>query len=376
LKLEGTYTFEAPQQVVWDALMDPDVLARVMPGCEKLEKIGENDYESVLKIKVGPVQGTFTGNVTLSELNAPHSYHMSVKGKGAPGHMTGEGEVRLEHKDGVTIMHYGGEAKIGGRLAGVGQRLMESSAKSLTHQGLEGLNHQIQARMKPAVTPPQPPPDSGGGVTTPSPRYTPPPAPPALSQTEFAMGVARHMVDDLIPPSSRPWLVAAAGSLVAVVALWWVGRRYERPSMEELGQQFSELREQQIKPAVAELGRQLAQLDERQLKPFMQQLSRQLADLDEQQVRPFVQEFSQYVTANFNEKKLRHLGKSLQHNGLGHWNDYMRDHLANETKRLAKARASLNMTRPEPSPAMGGVVAGLVAVGALAWWFFNRSSES
>ena len=82
MKLTGTYTFNAPRELVWEMFLDPTVLAQIMPGCEELVKVGDNEYEGQLKIKVGPVQGSFKGNVQLSELNPPHTYHMEVNGKG------------------------------------------------------------------------------------------------------------------------------------------------------------------------------------------------------------------------------------------------------------------------------------------------------
>ncbi len=147
MELSGTYTFDTPREVVWQALMDPEVLASVMPGCEKLEQSGENEYQGVLKIKVGPVQGEFQGTVRLADLHAPESFRLSVDGKGAPGFMKGEGEVHLEAQGALTVMHYAGKAQVGGRIASVGQRLLDSTAKSITRQSLEGLHAQVKARM-------------------------------------------------------------------------------------------------------------------------------------------------------------------------------------------------------------------------------------
>jgi hypothetical protein len=216
VKLEGTYTFEAPREAVWPALLDPDVLAKVMPGCEKLDQIGENEYKGILKIRVGPVQGQFEGVVTLADISAPESYRMRVDGKGAPGFMKGEGQVHLEDQGESTLMHYSGEAQVGGRIASVGQRLLDSSARALTKQSLEGLHEQIKARMQAnashqaevalAGEPPQP-----VEVNAPS-------------QTEFALGVAKHLLNDLVPAPQRPKLIAAG--LVFLTSLmvlnWWM----------------------------------------------------------------------------------------------------------------------------------------------------------
>jgi carbon monoxide dehydrogenase subunit G len=216
VKLEGTYTFEAPRSVVWQALLDPNVLARVMPGCEQLEQIGENEYKGALKIRVGPVQGQFEGVVTLADINAPDSYRMKVDGKGAPGFMKGVGEVHLEDQGASTLMHYSGEAQVGGRIASVGQRLLDSSAKALTRQSLDGLHEQIKARVQ-----------TGAGdqaEEAPVGEQSRAAEVSAPSQAEFVLGVAKHFLDDLVPEPQRPRLIAA--SLVFLASLfvlnWWM----------------------------------------------------------------------------------------------------------------------------------------------------------
>ena len=212
MKLEGTYTFDAPREVVWQALLDPEILAKAMPGGEKLEQTGDNEYKARLKIKVGPVQGQFEGTVALSDIHAPHSYRMHVDGKGAPGFMKGEGEVHLEEQNGSTLMHYSGEAQIGGRIASVGQRLLDSSAKALTRQSLDALHQQIKARTQP------PHPDE------------PPPEVEAPSPTQFAAGVAKQVLDDLISHEQRMLLLAGGLGILALVLIlnWWMDRLAER----------------------------------------------------------------------------------------------------------------------------------------------------
>lgn len=219
MKLEGTYTFEAPREVVWQALLDPNVLAKVMPGCEQLEQVGENEYKGLLKIRVGPVQGQFEGLVNLSDINAPHSYRMQVDGKGAPGFMKGVGEVRLEDQGEATLMHYSGEAQVGGRIASVGQRLLDSSAKALTRQSLDGLHEQIKARTQVQASAATHRADEALiGEQPQAARVSAP------SQTEFALGVAKHLFDDLVPTPQRPKLIA--GGLVFLASLvmlnWWM----------------------------------------------------------------------------------------------------------------------------------------------------------
>jgi len=222
MKLEGNYTFEASRDVVWAALMDPEVLARVMPGCEKLEQVGDDQYEGMIKIRVGPVQGKFQGKVTLKDINEPDSYSMVVDGKGAPGFMKGEGQVELEDKGNTTLMHYTGEAQVGGRIASVGQRLLDSSAKALTKQSLDGLNKQIQARVQAAAAD-----ESNESASQQSGGQTASKAPvadiEAPSEIEFAMGVAKNMLDDMLPAERRPVLIAAGAGVLALILFlnWW-----------------------------------------------------------------------------------------------------------------------------------------------------------
>lgn len=147
MKIEGQHLFAATPELVWDAVTDPDVLAKVLPGCEDFHAVGENEFEGKLKIKVGPVQGEFMGNVLLTELDQPRSYRLKLKGKGAPGFVEGDGAVELVPDAGGTMLKYSVDAKIGGRIATVGQRLLDSSSKVITRQALEGLEGQIGARI-------------------------------------------------------------------------------------------------------------------------------------------------------------------------------------------------------------------------------------
>jgi uncharacterized protein len=148
VKVAGTYTFEAPRDIVFEMLQDPEVLAKIIPGCEQLNKTGENEYDAALNISVGPVKGQFKGGVSLADIVAPESYTMNVNGKGPAGFVNGVGKVRLEEQDGGTLMHYDGDATVGGRIVSVGQRLLDSVAKSMIKQSLEGVNTHIKARIE------------------------------------------------------------------------------------------------------------------------------------------------------------------------------------------------------------------------------------
>lgn len=227
MKLEGTYTFDAPRELVWEMLQDPAVLAKVMPGCQKLEKVGENSYAGKLKIKVGPVQGVFKGAVQLSDLQAPHSYVMDVDGKGPAGIVKGKGQVFLEEEEAQTIMRYTGDANVSGRIASVGQRLMDSSAKAITKQSLENLDKQVQARVAPTAEPAPAPtpattPSTPTQTTTANATPTQPVDVPPPSQTEFALGVAKDVANDFVPEEQQKYLLLGAGLLAVYLFFnWW-----------------------------------------------------------------------------------------------------------------------------------------------------------
>jgi len=134
MHLDGSYTFEAPRQRVWDTLQDPRVIAQCMPGCEKFDEIGEDRYEASMRIGIGPIRGVFTGRIFLHERTTPERYRMDVEGGGGPGNVKGSGLLELREEDGRTVVAYTGDAQISGKIASVGQRLLGVSAKQLINQ--------------------------------------------------------------------------------------------------------------------------------------------------------------------------------------------------------------------------------------------------
>ena len=210
MKIQGSHTFEAPRERVWRALLDPEVLARTLPGCEKLERVGENDFQGVLNVQVGPVKGQFQGTLRLSDLALLEGYHMRVDGKGPAGFMSGEGDLRLSGDEGSTTLTYDLDAQVGGRIAGVGQRLIESSARSITKQGLEGLARELAAMgaAEAAAVP----------EAAPAP-VAPAPPPVRPTQTEVAARVAADVARDLVPPARRPWVIGGTLLALAIIGI-------------------------------------------------------------------------------------------------------------------------------------------------------------
>jgi len=143
MKIEGTHEISAPREVVYNAITDPQILQRCIPGCQSLDKTDENTYVATMKAGVGSVKGTFKGNVRLEDMQAPTHYRMIVDGKGAPGFVKGTGIFNLEERNGGTAIGYEGEMKVGGVIAGVGQRMIEAAAKMLAHQFFKSLENEI-----------------------------------------------------------------------------------------------------------------------------------------------------------------------------------------------------------------------------------------
>lgn len=144
MEIDGSYTFNAPQERVWETLLNTDALAQALPGCRGMKKIGDNEYEAEMHIRVGPVEGTYTGKIVLDDLRPPEHYKLKVDGQGNSGFLQGEGTIDLEKQNGGTVMKYQGDTQVGGRIASVGQRLLNGVATRLINQGLKQLEAEIQ----------------------------------------------------------------------------------------------------------------------------------------------------------------------------------------------------------------------------------------
>jgi carbon monoxide dehydrogenase subunit G len=130
MTLSGDVPLAASRQTVWAKLNDPAVLKSCIPGCELLEMNSGNEFQAVATVKVGPVKARWKGKVRLSDLNPPNSYRISGEGEGGvAGFAKGGATVSLSDKDGGTLLSYNVEAQIGGKLAQLGQRLINSAAK-------------------------------------------------------------------------------------------------------------------------------------------------------------------------------------------------------------------------------------------------------
>lgn len=143
--IEGEERIEAPVETVWQALNDPDVLKDCIPGCQELTKTSDTEFEAVVTLKIGPIKAKFNGAVELTNLNPPHSYTITGEGKGGvAGFAKGGADVSLK-EDGpdATILSYSAKADVGGKMAQLGSRLIQSTSKKLAGQFFSDFNARV-----------------------------------------------------------------------------------------------------------------------------------------------------------------------------------------------------------------------------------------
>ena len=137
MKVNGDATLHAPAEKVWEALLDPAILVRTIPGCERLETVEENTYAMTVTVGVAAIRGTYAGTCALHDLQAPTSLRLSAEGSGTPGTISADVDVRLEDNgDGTTSLSYESEMLVGGMIAGVGQRMLGSVSRRLSAEFL------------------------------------------------------------------------------------------------------------------------------------------------------------------------------------------------------------------------------------------------
>ena len=131
MKLTGSYQINADKQKVWEALNDPEILKKAIPGCEEFKKNSDTEFTATATNKIGPFNASFTGDIELKDLNPPNSYKIIGSGNSLVGFASGEAEVKLETIDNGTRLDYAVEANVGGKIAQVGSRLIDITAKKL-----------------------------------------------------------------------------------------------------------------------------------------------------------------------------------------------------------------------------------------------------
>ena len=184
MEMTGEYRIPAPRQKVWEALNDPEILKASIPGCEEMEKTSDTEMTAKVTSRVGPVSAKFSGKVTLSDINPPVSYKISGEGQGGvAGFAKGGAEISLEEDGDETVLKYTATAQVGGKLAQIGSRLIDSTAKKMASQFFGNFVELV-----------------GAAPTTDAPAETPAPAPaeaeakPGISPTVWIVGVIAAVV--------------------------------------------------------------------------------------------------------------------------------------------------------------------------------------
>lgn len=205
MKITGEYLFNGPRTELWEIIQDPEVLATALPGTKSLDKVSKNEFAGEMNVRVGPVAGLFSGRLNISNEVPPESLTLTVEGKGNPGFLSGTGNVSLSsQEDGKTLMKYEGEVQIGGKLASVGQRLLDTASKSIIRQGLEALDMALHARVA----------AQSEGVDI---EYKPP------SEGKFITAVAKDMLGEALSSAPLIWIIIAIIVVLAIIAAIWVG---------------------------------------------------------------------------------------------------------------------------------------------------------
>jgi uncharacterized protein len=226
VKISGVATVHAPAARVWTALADPAVLLAALPGCERLEPTGLGSYHVAVRARVASVEGSYTGEVSVSQQQEPRSFALTVNGAGAPGAVSASVQVRLaETAGGSTELGYDADAVIGGLIAGVGQRMFCSVARRLADEFVGSLDEVLAGRAR-----------ADAGLV--SLAATPVPATPVHTQVPDTQVPATQVPDTQVPAALAPVpdtqvpaafargvLVGAAGALVGVALAGLIGRR-------------------------------------------------------------------------------------------------------------------------------------------------------
>ena len=143
IRLEKKYILDIPQKNVWEAILDPETLAEILPNCKSLDPIGDHKFNANIEIKIGPIKGQFKSKLSLFDLDPPNGYKFDVNGDGSKGQMRGTGEIMLVTQDGRTEFIFTASGSVSGIIARVGQRLIEATGKRLMDQGFENFKKRI-----------------------------------------------------------------------------------------------------------------------------------------------------------------------------------------------------------------------------------------
>jgi hypothetical protein len=207
MDMTGERRIAAPRQLVWDALNDPEVLKASIPGCTDLQKTADNQMKAAAAVKIGPISARFTGNVELSDIDPPNGYTIGGEGQGGvAGFAKGGAKVKLSDDAGATLLTYEVHAQVGGKIAQLGARLIDATAKQMADAFFTKFSAQVEALV--------PAPAAAEAPATPPPPPQPAQAPPSM----IGLGA-------LIPrePFGLPLAVWIGGGAFALMLLLMLG---------------------------------------------------------------------------------------------------------------------------------------------------------
>ena len=174
MEMQASRTLAVSQQQAWEALNDPEVLKLCIPGCDKVEPTGENQYSVAMALKIGPVSAKFAGKITLSDIVPPESYNIAFEGSGGvAGFGKGNAQVKLVPLPADAAgqasceLHYTVHASVGGKIAQLGQRLIDGAAKSMAEDFFKRFDDEMQRRFPRAEAPPADASASADAITQP-----------------------------------------------------------------------------------------------------------------------------------------------------------------------------------------------------------------
>lgn len=223
MEMSGEYRIPAPRETVWEALNDPEILKASIPGCEELTADGENGFSAKVRAKVGPVSARFSGKVQLSDLDPPNGYRIEGEGTGgAAGFAKGGATVKLTEDGGDTLLNYEANASVGGKLAQIGSRLIDGTAKKMADDFFAKFSQIVAEKAGRSAPAAEAPPEEAPAEETPAAPEPPRVDAPATEAVAAASetGTSRQPADVSEPARGGiPQWAWIGGAAVVVVVL-------------------------------------------------------------------------------------------------------------------------------------------------------------
>lgn len=250
MDIEGTYTFQAPIQQVWNTLLDPEVLARCLPGVESMRETSPDTYAVQASLTIGAVKGTWAGTVALTEKQAPSHYRLTGEFNSPRGFVKGDGAIDLTAQGSNTVAHYKGTPQLGGAIAGVAMRMIPGLSKQMANQFFGAVAQELRAKEEPAAVA-APAQAAPAATSAPQPTHAPASAPrttrpttssaaqsvaitrPAAGQPGFLIQLVRLLkVSDGSPEDEQRWaqrlVLGGVGAVIAIALLGFILGRFSQ----------------------------------------------------------------------------------------------------------------------------------------------------